>query len=226
MNTTQTTDKAEYTVKKEPQPAYPSSSPILLHACCAPCAAPSVERLLENGQAAVLFYSNSNIYPYEEYLKRLSHVRRLADFFTVDVIEDTWDHDAWLKAVRGLENEPEGGKRCQVCFAFNLARTRKKADELNLELFTTTLTLSPHKNSPAIFSIGNRLGGFLKENFKKKDGFRRSLQLSKELNLYRQSYCGCEFSMRNTLPNSKNSGYLSDSQSSPDSGNSPDSQSV
>jgi epoxyqueuosine reductase len=213
MNKMQPIDSVKRSEKKEFQPASPSLSlspspslsPVLLHACCAPCAAPSIERLLDNGQKVVIFYANSNIYPYEEYLKRLSHIRRLADFFTVEVIEDTWDHDAWLKAVRGLENEPEGGKRCQVCFAFNLARTRKKADELNMELFTTTLTLSPHKNSPAIFSIGNRLGGFLEENFKKKEGFKRSLQLSKELNLYRQSYCGCEFSLRSSLPNSMNS---------------------
>ncbi len=171
-------------------------SRILLHACCAPCAAPSALRLAEQHRDVLLFYSNSNIYPYEEYLKRLEQLQKLASRYQMPIYTDTWDHEAWLEAVHGYEDEPEGGERCRRCFAFNLARARRKADELGIELFTTTLTLSPHKNSPLIFSIAGELGGFLEENFKKKNGFARSVELSRELNLYRQDYCGCEFSMR------------------------------
>ncbi len=173
-----------------------SRSRVLLHACCAPCAAPSALRLAEQHKDVLLFYSNSNIYPYEEYLRRLEQLEKLASRYRMPVCVDTWDHEAWLEAVRGYEDEPEGGKRCRLCFAFNLSRARRKADELGIEQFTTTLTLSPHKNSPLIFSIARELGGFLEENFKKKNGFARSVQLSRELNLYRQDYCGCEFSMR------------------------------
>ena len=172
----------------------PADHQILLHSCCAPCAAPSAERLLEKGDKVVLFFSNSNIFPYKEYLKRLDYVKKLADHLHIEVIEDTWDHGAWLKAVRGLEHEPEKGARCSVCFAFNLKRTEKKAAELGLHRFTTTLTLSPHKISAVIFDSGRTMEGFVEENFKKKDGFKRSLELSKKLDLYRQNYCGCEFS--------------------------------
>jgi len=168
---------------------------ILLHSCCAPCAAPSSERLIKNGDTVVLFFSNSNIYPHKEYLKRLDYVKKLADHFNIEVVEDTWDHDEWLEAVRGLEAEPEKGARCNTCFAFNLKRTKKKADELGLQRFTTTLTLSPHKISAEIFNSGRNFDGFVEENFKKMDGFRRSLELSRELDLFRQDYCGCEFSL-------------------------------
>ncbi|NQT58918.1 MAG: epoxyqueuosine reductase QueH [Bacteroidetes bacterium] len=173
----------------------PTDPRILLHSCCAPCAAPSSERLIKNGDTVLLFFSNSNIFPHEEYKKRLDNVRKLADHFNIEVVEDTWDHDAWLESVRGLEHEPERGARCNSCFAFNLKRTKDKADELGLNRFTTTLTLSPHKISAAIFDSGRTLDGFVEENFKKKNGFRRSLELSDELDLYRQDYCGCEFSL-------------------------------
>lgn len=174
-------------------------SHILLHSCCAPCAAPSSERLMKNGDTVILFFSNSNIFPHEEYVKRLEYVKKLANHFNIEVIEDTWDHDAWLEAVKGLEDEPEKGSRCSACFAFNLKRTKVKADELGLHRFTTTLTLSPHKVSSTVFNSGKNLDGFVEENFKKMDGFRRSIELSKELDLYRQDYCGCEFSLAQSL---------------------------
>lgn len=173
----------------------PTDPRILLHSCCAPCAAPSSERLIKQGDAVTLFFSNSNIFPKEEYEKRLEYVKRLADHFNIEVVEDTWDHEAWLEAVKGLEDEPEKGARCNACFAFNLKRTMDKAEELGLHRFTTTLTLSPHKISAAIFESGKHMDGFVEENFKKKDGFRRSVELSEELDLYRQNYCGCEFSL-------------------------------
>ena len=180
--------------KNDEKPADPG---ILLHTCCAPCAAPSSERLLKSGNSVLLFFSNSNIYPYEEYVKRLDYVKKLASHFSIEVIEDIWNHAAWLEAVEGLEDEPEKGARCSVCFFFNLQRTKVTAEKLGLHRFTTTLTLSPHKSSAEIFNSARNLEGFMEENFKKKDGFKRSLELCKELDLYRQDYCGCEFSLRN-----------------------------
>ncbi len=102
----------------------------------------------------------------------------------------------WLSAVKGFENEPEKGKRCSVCFNYSLSRTALMARKLNMENFTTTLTISPHKISKVIFENGMRYSGFLPYDFKKKDGFKRSLELSKKMGLYRQNYCGCEFSIQ------------------------------
>ena len=106
------------------------------------------------------------------------------------------DHRAWLDKVKGLEMEREGGARCAVCFEYNLRRAWLKAKELGIGHFTTTLTVSRFKNSNVIFRVGDGFTGFEEINFKKKDGFNRSIQLSKELGLYRQHYCGCEFSLR------------------------------
>ena len=153
--------------------------------------------MMNDGYEITLFYSNSNIFPEKEYLKRLEEAKRLAAIWNVDLIEDSWDHKEWLSFVKGFEKEPEGGKRCAKCFEFNLRRTAAKAEELGFPLYTTTLTLGPYKNSRMIFSIAEQFPGFLEYNFKKKDGFLRSIELSKEYNLYRQNYCGCEFSFRN-----------------------------
>ncbi len=169
---------------------------VLLHTCCAPCCAPSGERMMEDGYKITLFYSNSNIYPEGEYRKRLSEAQRLADIWKVPLIEDSWDHTEWLAFVKGYEREPEGGSRCARCFEFNLRRTAQKAEELGFLYYTTTLTLGPYKNSKMIFEIAEKFPGFLEYNFKKRNGFLRSIELSKEYHLYRQNYCGCEFSMR------------------------------
>lgn len=170
---------------------------VLLHTCCAPCCAPSGERMINDGYAISLFYSNSNIFPQSEYTKRLEEAKRLAEIWDVPLIEDSWDHKEWLVFVKGLEKEKEGGARCAKCFEFNLKRTATKAKELGFPLYTTTLTLGPYKNSKMIFEIAEKFPGFLAYNFKKKNGFLRSIELSKEYNLYRQNYCGCEFSFRN-----------------------------
>ena len=169
---------------------------ILLHTCCAPCAAPSGERLKEEGWNITLFYSNSNIFPEAEYLKRLDSANKLASIWKVPLITDSWDHEQWRKYVKGHEKEPEGGSRCSLCFEFNLKRTADKAKELGFTAFTTTLTLGPYKNSKVIFDIASVFPGFMEFNFKKKNGFLRSVELSKEYGLYRQNYCGCEFSIR------------------------------
>lgn len=170
-------------------------SKVLLHVCCAPCSTHSVEVLKEH-YAVTFFFTNSNIYPASEYRKRLEEVRRFASACTVPLIEDVYDHKAWLTHIAGLEHEPEKGKRCIKCFEFNLGRTAAYARQNGFDYFTTTLSISPHKHSRTIFDIGRHLGNFLCIDFKKKDGFRHSTELSKKHNLYRQEYCGCEFSLR------------------------------
>lgn len=169
---------------------------LLLHVCCGPCATSSIERLLQEGYEPVLFFSDSNIFPHEEFIKRYENLLIVAEHYGLDVVLDEWDHDRWLEAVRGHEDDKEHGERCSLCFRFNLERTAEKARELGIENFATTLTVSRFKNSAKIFHEGEGLSGFCPMDFKKKDGFSRSIVLSKELGLYRQDYCGCEFSLR------------------------------
>lgn len=129
---------------------------------------------------------------------RLEHARRLANIMDVFFEEDSYDHKQWLERVQGLEHEPEKGKRCEQCFTFSLERTARMAERLGYPAFATTLTLSPHKVSKMIFEIGRRFPGYVPIDFKKEDGFLRSLELSRAYDLYRQGYCGCEFSRRET----------------------------
>ncbi len=173
----------------------PLKGRILLHVCCAPCSTVAVERLLEEGWGVVLFFSNSNIHPGEEYCKRLAEARSLASTMELELVEDVYDHKAWLECVRGLENEPERGRRCLKCFQYNLRRTAATMEHLGLDCFTTTLTVSRHKSSGDIFAVAAALPGFIAMDFKKRDGYARSIALSRTLELYRQGYCGCEFSM-------------------------------
>jgi predicted adenine nucleotide alpha hydrolase (AANH) superfamily ATPase len=172
-------------------------SAILLHTCCAPCAAPSAERLVLDGHQVVLYFSNFNIHPETEYLKRLEAARKMANVMNLVIEEDQYDHAEWLAHIQGLENEPEKGERCRKCFEFSLARTDQMAERLGIPAFATTLTLSPHKVSRTIFEIGARFPRFVPIDFKKQGGFLRGLQLTEEYELYRQNYCGCEFSVRN-----------------------------
>lgn len=169
---------------------------ILLHCCCGPCSTSSIMRLLEEGWSPILFFSNSNIYPEKEYFLRYDNLLKVAEKYNLRVIIDSYDHEEWREWVKGLETENEGGERCKKCFAFNLKRAYNKAQEEGIEHFTTTLTVSKFKNSALIFSVGENFPGFEKIDFKKKGGFEKSSKLSKELGLYRQQYCGCEFSMR------------------------------
>jgi len=166
---------------------------LLLHVCCGPCATHAIESLQQTYRLT-LFFSNSNIAPPEEYRRRLKAARLLAERRGLQIVEDTYDHRAWLTHVRGLATEPEGGRRCEKCFAFNLGRTARYARTHAFDLFTTTLTVSPHKDAQVIFRTGQQLGDFLCVDLKKGDGFKRSVELSRALGLYRQSSCGCEFS--------------------------------
>ncbi|AKJ64655.1 epoxyqueuosine reductase QueH [Kiritimatiella glycovorans] len=170
-------------------------SPMLLHVCCAPCACVPVERLRADGYEPVFFFANSNIWPRPEYHHRRDEAHRLAGIVRARWEEDAYHHLSWQRAVEGLEDEPEGGGRCARCFAFNLERCARKAEELGISSFTTTLTVSPHKYAPLIFDIGSRFEGFVPYDFKKRDGYRLSVERSRELGLYRQNYCGCEFSI-------------------------------
>lgn len=173
---------------------------ILLHTCCAVCASACVERLRLEKIEPVLFFSNHNIAPKEEYNKRLEVARKLAKSWNVELIEDTYDHEAWLGAVKGYEDEPEKGLRCGKCFDYSFVRTAVYAQEHGFKHFTSTLTVSPHKISKIIFEIGKKYPAYDAWDFKKKDGFKRSNELSRELELYRQNYCGCEFSLRDMRP--------------------------
>lgn len=169
---------------------------ILLHLCCGPCGTESVRRLCEEG-TVTLFYSNCNIYPADEYSRRLEEARTLSRLSGCVLVVDAYDHDAWLAAVAGLEQEPERGARCRVCFEFSLRRAAAFAREHGYDALTTSLTVSPHKVSADIFEIGRRVADeFLCIDFKKKEGFKRSLQLSRAYGMYRQDYCGCEFSLK------------------------------
>ena len=186
---------------------------ILLHTCCGPCASACVPVLRDLGNEVVLFFSNSNIDTEAEFEKRLDNARKLAEAENVELVADEYDHADWLeKVAKGLEDAPEKGARCAKCFRYNLARAAAWAATHGCEAFATSLTVSPHKVSQMVFAAGEDVaweasakdcGGsaaaapkFLPVDFKKKDGFLRSLRRTAELGLYRQSYCGCEFSRR------------------------------
>jgi predicted adenine nucleotide alpha hydrolase (AANH) superfamily ATPase len=168
---------------------------LLLHICCGPCAAHAIE-VVKGEYAVTGFYSNSNIHPAAEYARRLAEARKVAARTEIPLVEDAYSHAAWLAAVRGFETEPERGRRCRLCFRFSLERTARYAAENGFDRFTTTLTISPHKCSRTIFDVGRELGPFLEVDFKKQDGFLKSVARAREYALYRQTYCGCEFSLR------------------------------
>jgi len=173
---------------------------LLLHVCCGPCATAAIERLRPRYDLT-LFFSNPNLHPPEEHERRLEAARRVASHYGVPLVESADDHDAWLEAVRGHEWEPEGGARCEVCFRVRLEETARETAARGLGAFTTTLSISPHKDLAKIGETGRRaaLGRgvtYVHEDLKKRDGFHRSVRLSRGLNLYRQDYCGCEFSLR------------------------------
>jgi len=178
---------------------------LLLHSCCAPCSTYIIEYLSQYFSITIFFY-NPNIHPATEYYKRLNEQKRLIEEFPVknkiNIIEGKYEPEVFFEEGKGLENEPEGGKRCLKCFYLRLNKTAKKAQELDIPYFTTTLTISPHKNAVAINQIGNEIANryqlhYLFSDFKKKNGFKRSIILSDQYGLYRQNYCGCVFSMQN-----------------------------
>lgn len=172
---------------------------ILLHTCCGPCASHCVMTLRQLGHDVTMFFSNANIAPDAEFQKRLDNVHKLAASLDVPVLVEEPDHCAWLDTVaKGLENEREKGARCERCFRYSLERTYRRMGQAGFDMFTSTLSVSPHKHTPTLFKVGRELDRqkFLAVNFKEDDGFKNSLRLSEQFGLYRQNYCGCEFSRR------------------------------
>ncbi len=172
---------------------------LLLHCCCAPCSSACLERLKEYFDISVLFY-NPNIADKEYFRRKEELLRFIEETGWADIIDCGHEEEKFYSAVKGLEHEPEGGKRCGVCFRLRLEKTAEIAERLGYDYFTTTLTISPLKNAEVINAIGESLnsGGakWLYSDFKKRGGYLRSCALSREHKLYRQNYCGCVFSVR------------------------------
>lgn len=197
----------------------PCGRRLLLHSCCAPCSSYVLEYLREHFDITV-FYYNPNITEDEEYRKRVEEQKRLIAEYNrqieeqdfsgmystekarrIEIIEGDYDSSSFYKMTKGLEKCPEGGERCFRCYELRLGKTAELAAELGFDCFTTTLTISPLKNAGKLNAIGERLGEkygvfFLPSDFKKKDGYKRSIELSAQFDLYRQNYCGCAYSKR------------------------------
>ena len=177
---------------------------LLLHSCCGPCSSYVLE-YLSRYFAITVFYYNPNIYPPEEYEHRVKEQQRFIEECTFDhpvqFVAGAYEPERFYDAVRTLEDCPEGGERCFVCYRLRLAEAAKLADELGCDYFTTTLSISPHKNAAKLNEIGEELAGITKarhlpSDFKKRGGYKRSVELSAEHGMYRQDYCGCVFSKR------------------------------
>ena len=177
---------------------------LLLHSCCAPCSSGVLEDLSLNYDITILFY-NPNIFPKEEYELRkneqIKFLNQLKPEVNVGFIEMKYEPEEFYNFVLGFEGEPEGGARCKKCYELRLDMAGKYAKENNFDLFTTTLSVSPYKNASYLNELGEKISKkydveYLISDFKKKDGYLKSIQNSKKFGLYRQKYCGCEFSKR------------------------------
>ena len=182
---------------------------LLLHACCAPCSSACLEYLNGNFDMTV-FYYNPNISPESEFQKRLGEEKRLVSEMPLSkeirVIEGEYNYGDFLEAVKGLEDIPEGGERCFKCYRLRLEKTARLAKEQGFDYFCTTLSISPLKNSQRINEIGEAVAEqygikWLPSDFKKKEGYKRSIELSKQYGLYRQNFCGCVFSKKEVSEN-------------------------
>ena len=176
---------------------------LLLQCCCAPCSSAVLERLARHFKLK-LYYYNPNIYPEKEYKKRAEQFSKLLacpEFNSdIEMIPAPYEPERFEAAAKGLEDEKEGGKRCEQCFKLRLFETARKAKETGADYFCTTLTVSPHKNADILNAVGIEAEKeygvkFLRSDFKKKEGYKRSTELSNELGLYRQNYCGCKYSI-------------------------------
>ncbi|MCM1340049.1 MAG: epoxyqueuosine reductase QueH [Muribaculaceae bacterium] len=175
-----------------------SKKEILLHACCGICSGFPISLLKDMGFSPVVYFYNPNIYPFEEYEKRLAAQKTLCDYFDCKLIVGKYEPDVYYEYVRGYENEPEKGLRCDRCFRLRLEASAKLAKELGINVFTTSMVISPHKNYEKLTSIGESIAEdygleYFSHNFRKNDGFLKTNNISKSLNLYRQNYCGCKF---------------------------------
>lgn len=182
-------------------------SRLMLHSCCAPCSSYVLEYLRQYFRITV-FYYNPNITEDAEYRKRVEEQKRLiaaynqkAQGYAIEVLEGDYEPDLFFQIAKGLEACPEGGERCFACYELRLLETAKRAQAGNYDYFTTTLSISPLKNAAKLNEIGEKLAAscgvaWLPSDFKKRDGYKRSIELSKEYELYRQDYCGCVYSRR------------------------------
>ncbi|MGL6198323.1 MAG: epoxyqueuosine reductase QueH [Lachnospiraceae bacterium] len=177
---------------------------LLLHSCCGPCSSYVLEYLSEYFEITI-FYYNPNIYPETEYAKRVAEQQALIDQmkpkYPISFVAGRYDRNEFLEIAKGLEQIPEGGERCFRCYELRLKEAARQAAAGGYDYFTTTLSISPMKNAAKINEIGERVGreygvNHLPSDFKKRGGYQRSIELSKEYGLYRQDYCGCEFSIR------------------------------
>ena len=204
-------DKAmQEIIKKEKESGHVPA--LLLHSCCGPCSSAVLERLTTDFELTV-FYYNPNIYPEEEDHKRVEEQERLINAFPavypIRFIAGEYIPADFYKTVNGLEKEPEGGSRCLECFRLRLREAAEKAQELHMDYFTTTLTVSPLKNAEVLNALGEEIArdyeglSFLPSDFKKRNGYKRSCELSAEYDMYRQDYCGCVFSMRERHPDAE-----------------------
>ena len=171
---------------------------LLLHSCCAPCSTTTIEKLKGDYDITVIYY-NPNIEPASEYLKRKKEQINFLNKINIPYLEIDYLNDEFSNFIKGYENEPEKGARCKLCFELRLFKTALIAKKNNFDCFATTLSVSPHKNTKIINEVGKDLAArlnikYLAANFKSRDGYKRSLELSSEYNLYRQNYCGCRYS--------------------------------
>jgi len=176
-----------------------SKKKLLLHICCIGCGVYVCKKLAQDYDLTLYFY-NPNIWPEEEYKKRLEEIAKITRQENLKLIIGEYNHQDWLKQVRHLALEPEGGVRCEICYRIRLEDAVKKAKELSCDIFATTLTISPHKDADKINRIGLELANeyhvkYMESDWKKDGGFSESCKLSRELDLYRQNYCGCEYSL-------------------------------
>lgn len=177
---------------------------LLLHSCCGPCSSYCLEYLSQYFYITV-FYYNPNIYPSIEYDERIEEQRKIINNinakYKINFIEGEYDTAKYYNAIKGLEKEVEGGRRCHICYELRLNEAAKLAKEFNFDYFTTSLTISPHKDAHILNYIGNKCAEkynvkYLNTDFKKKNGYKRSVEITNELGIYRQDYCGCIFSKK------------------------------
>ncbi|HRY63511.1 MAG TPA: epoxyqueuosine reductase QueH [Patescibacteria group bacterium] len=173
---------------------------ILFHTCCSPCACQPIEELVKQGFEVTIFYYNPNVQPREEYDARLAELKKyLQEWPMVEIIEGEYEVEKWLEQIKGLESEPERGRRCDVCYEMRLRKTAEQAKKLGYEYFGSSLSISPHKKAEKISELGQKIAAemgvkFLDRDWKKMGGWQQACALAKEHNFYRQNYCGCVFS--------------------------------
>ncbi len=174
---------------------------IVIHACCAICSGYPISYLQDMGYQVCVYFYNPNIYPDAEYQRRLEAQKTLCRHLNCELIEGEYNPEKYYDFVKGFENEPEKGLRCDKCFELRLRKTAEFAKSIGIDKFTTSIVISPHKNFAKLSAIGEQIAQetgieYLAIDFKKKDGFLKTNKISKELNLYRQNYCGCKFALR------------------------------